>query len=223
MLELQELPRALVRIKESTGETLTVRGALENAKRDLKAKLKKLKDKNADQILEGAALHQLKAQAAVDEGGALIDFAEVALHTVGMIPGLSAVCQKLELAIRASRKVHGFAEDALEMSESVIELGRYLLDLAQLSMRMANDTKRELQIYMHQLSDLVGDMAEAIKSFGGQDFFGRILTVVKITKRLVFLGGRIESLVLLTASFRIRSSCCNLTQGIVGTSSRVAR
>jgi hypothetical protein len=168
-----------------------------------------------------------RAQAAVDEGGALIDFAEVALHTVGMIPGLSALCQKLELAIRASRKVHEFAEDALEMSESVIELGRYLVDLAQLSMRMANDTKRELQIYMHmhQLSDLVGDMAAAIKSFGGQDFFGRILTVVKITKRLVFLerGKDRESLVLLTASFRIRSSCCNLTPGIVGTSSRVAR
>jgi hypothetical protein len=126
-----------------------------------------LKDKNADQILEGAALHQLKAQAAVDEGGALIDFAEVALHTVGMgpqlIPGLS-VCQKLELAIWTSRKVH---EDACNpMSESVIELGRYLIDLAQLSMRMANDTKRELEIYMHQLADLVGDMAEAKKLRG---------------------------------------------------------
>jgi hypothetical protein len=40
---------------------------------------------------------------------------------------------------------------------------------------------------MHQLADLVGDMGEAIKTFGGQDFFGRILVVVKLTKRMVFL------------------------------------
>jgi GTP-binding protein EngB required for normal cell division len=189
LLEFRELPRALVRMRENIGQA-DVRMALDQARADLKVSLQALKDGNSEQILEGAALRQLKAEAAVDEGGALIDFTEVVLHAIGMIPGLGAVCQKLHGAITASRKVHELAEDALEMSESVIELGQYLVDLARLAKMMAEETKRELEIYMHQLSALIGDMGEAIKSFGGEDFFGRMLIAVRLTKRMVFLEKR---------------------------------
>jgi hypothetical protein len=97
----------------------------------------------------------------VDEGGALIDFAEVALHAVGMIPGLGAVCEKLGGAIQLREEFT--SSPRTEMSESVIELGRYLIDLARLAQQMADETKRDLEQYMRQLADLVGVMGEAIK------------------------------------------------------------
>ena len=97
---------------------------------DLEAKSVDISDyllrKHLDQC-ESEALQQLKAESLVDEGSALLDFADVMLSGASLVPGLGSVCSVLKGGVGAARKVHALAEDALEMTESMFELGRHLI------------------------------------------------------------------------------------------------
>ena len=91
--ELLELLRALQEIKQLEGRMEgrgeVVEAALEAAEGRLNATRAALLDSSAEQILERAELQQLRAESAVDEGGALLDFVNMVLSGASIVPGLA--------------------------------------------------------------------------------------------------------------------------------------
>jgi hypothetical protein len=167
--------------------------ALKKARDQLKAIRTALIDTSAEQILEGAELQQLRAEAAVDGGGALLDFADTVLSGVSIVPGLGSVCAVLKSVVGVGRNVHELAEDALKITDSAFEIGRYLIDMERLAMRMEEESKAELQYHMSSLRELVGDMQEAIMVFGRKGFFRKMLVSAKLVRKVTTIERRKEA------------------------------
>jgi len=167
--ELLELLRALQEIKQLEGRMEgrgeVVEAALEAAERRLNATRAALLDSSAEQILERAELQQLRAESAVDEGGALLDFVNMVLSGASIVPGLASVCTALKAVVGVAQAVHKLASDALEMTASVFEIGRYLIDLRKLAKRMTEQIDAELDHHMGGLAKLVSEMKMAIEAF----------------------------------------------------------
>jgi hypothetical protein len=141
-----------------------------------------------------AERQQLRAESVVDEGGALLDFVDMVLSGASIVPGLSGVCTMLKGVIGAGRKVHELAEDALQITESAFEIGRYLIDMERLAMRMEEGRKAELQYHMSSLRELVGDMQEAIMVFGRKGFFRKMLVSAKLARKVTTIERRKEAI-----------------------------
>ena len=92
------------------------------------------------------------------------------LSGASIVPGLASVCTALKAAVGVAQTVHKLASDALEMTESVLEIGRYLIDLQQLAKRMKEQTDAELDHHMGKLAKLVSEMEKAIQVFGQRGF-----------------------------------------------------
>jgi hypothetical protein len=196
--ELLELMKALGEMKEQAQAMegalkAVVEVAIKQARDEIKTMQSELKEVSADQILQGAELQQLRAEAAVDGGEALLDFADMVLSGVSIVPGLSGVCGVLKGVVGAGRKVHELAEDALKMTESAFEIGRYLIDMERMAMRMEEGRKAELQYYMNSLSELVGDMQEAIGMFGERGVITKMLTSAKLARKVITIERRKEA------------------------------
>jgi hypothetical protein len=193
--ELLELTKVLRGLKEHVvsmeeGIEAMAQAALGKAHEELKGLRTALL--SAEHIFEGAELQQLKAEAAVDEGAALLDFADMMLSGASIIPGFGSVCNVLKGAVGAGREVHELASDALELTESMIEIGIQMIELQRLAKRMQHETKQELGVQMDKITSLVEDMTEAIKHFGKKGFFGKMFVVTRVSKRLAFLERRKE-------------------------------
>jgi hypothetical protein len=205
ILELLELMNALRGLKQQVVELEgglkdVVEAGLDAACEEVNGMRTALRDTSAEQILEGAELQQLKAEAAVDEGGALLDFAEMMVNSVSMlpIPGLGSVCAMLSGAVGAAQKVHELASDALEMTESMFEIGRYMIDLQRLAMRMKRGfflgvDGRELELHMGNLAELIGEMRGAIQAFGQRGFLTKMMGSAKVVRRLATIERRKEA------------------------------
>ena len=141
-------------------------------------------------------MQQLKAEAAVDEGGALLDFAEMIVNSVSMlpIPGLGSACAMLNSAVQAAQKVTDLASDALEMTESMFEIGRYMIDLQRLAMRMKEERKVELELHMDNLAELMGEMREAVQAFGQRGFLTKMMASAQMVRRLATIERRKDAI-----------------------------
>jgi hypothetical protein len=190
--EMQEQVQGMEGVEGAT--KVVVEATLKKARGELKAMLSELKEASAEQILEGAELQQLKAEAAVDEGAAILDFADIVLSGVSSVPGLSGVCSVLKSVVGVGRKVHELAEDALKMTESAFEIGRYLIDMERMAMRMEEGRKAELQYHMSSLRELVEDMQEAIMVFGRKGFFRKMLLSAKLARKVTTIERRKEAI-----------------------------
>jgi hypothetical protein len=200
VIELLELMNALRELKQQMvvmeGGMKGVVEALDTAREELKGLRTVLMQTSAEHILEGGELQQLKAEAAVDEGDALLDFAEMMVNSVSVlpIPGLGFACAMLSGAVGAAQKVHELASDALEMTESMFEIGRYMIDLQRLAMRMKEVRKVELEHHMGKLAELMGEMREAIQAFGQRGFLTKMLASAKVVRRLATIERRKEAI-----------------------------
>jgi tetratricopeptide (TPR) repeat protein len=201
--ELLELMKALREMKEQVqgmegmeGATKAARKALKKARVDLKAIRSALMDTSAEQILEGAELQQLKAESAVDEGGALLNYAEMLVQGLSMIPipGVQSVCEMMRGAIGAAKNAHTLASDALEITGSVIEIGRNMRYMKRLANRMDEEAKQELQYEMGRLTELLGEMKDAIETFGQKGFFRKMFAATKVVRRLASMERRKEAI-----------------------------
>jgi hypothetical protein len=77
------------------------------------------------------------------------------LSGASIVPGLVSVCTALKAVVGVAQTVPELATDALEMTESVLEIGRYLIDLQQLAKRMKEQIDTELDHHMGRLAELV--------------------------------------------------------------------
>jgi hypothetical protein len=186
--EMQEQMQGMEGVEGVT--KVMAEAALKKVRGKLKAMMSELKEMSAEQVLQGAELQQLRAEAAVDAGAALLDFADIVLSGVSIVPGLGGVCAVLKSVVGAGRNVHELAEDALKMTESALEIGRYLIDMERLAMRMKKGRKAELQYHMSSLSELVGDMQEAIKIFGKRGVITKMLTSAKLVRLVTTIERR---------------------------------
>jgi hypothetical protein len=200
VIELLELMNELRGLKQQVvemegGMKGVVEAALDTARDELKGLRTVLMQTSAEHILEAGELQQLKAEAAVDEGGALLDFAEMMVNSVSMlpIPGLGSVCAMLSGAVGAAQKVHELASDALEMTQSMFEIGRYMIDLQRLAMRMKQERKVELELHMGNLAELIGEMRGAIQAFGQRGFLTKMMGSAKVVRRLATIERRKEA------------------------------
>ena len=104
------------------------------------------------------------------------------------------MCTMLKGVIGAGRKVHELAEDAFQMTESAFEIGRYLIDMERLAMRMKEESKAELQYHMSSLRELVGDMQEAIRMFGKRGVIAKMLISAKLARKVTTIERRKEAI-----------------------------
>jgi hypothetical protein len=204
LLELLVLIKALGAIQKQVqgmegveGATRTVaEAALKKAREQLKAIRAALMDTSAEQILEGAELQQLRAEAAVDEGGILLDYAEMLVQGLSTIPipGVQSVCEAIRGAIGAAKNAHTLASDALEMTGSMIEIGRNMRYMKRLANRMDEEAKQELQYEMRRLTKLLGEMKDAIETFGQKGYFRKMFAATKVMRRLASMERRKEAI-----------------------------
>jgi tetratricopeptide (TPR) repeat protein len=198
--ELLVLMKALGEMKEEVqgikeGATKAVaEAALKKARGEMKAIRTVLMDTSAEQILEGAELQQLRAEAAVDEGDAMLDYAEMLVHGLSMIPipGVQSVCEMMNRTIGAARNAHTLASDALEMTESVIEIGRNMRYMKRLANSMDEEAKEELESEMGKLAMLLNEMKDAIETFGQKGYVRKMFTATKVVRRLASMERRKE-------------------------------
>jgi hypothetical protein len=200
--ELLLLLKALTEMKEQVqgmeeGATQAVAEAtLKKALGELKAVRAALMDTSTEQLLEGAELQQLRAEAAVDKGGAMLDYAEILVQGLSIfpIPGMQLVCHTMNGAIGAARNAHTLASDALEMTESVIEIGQNMRYMKRLANRMDEEAKQELQDEMGRLTELLGEMKDAIETFGQKGYFRKMFAATKVVRRLASMERRKEAI-----------------------------
>ena len=106
------------------------------------------------------------------------------------VPGLASVCTALKAVVGVAQTVHKLASDALEMTESVLEIGRYLIDLQQLAKRMKEQIDTELDHHMGRLAELVGEMKMAIEAFGQRGFLKKMFSTTHMVRKLMSIERR---------------------------------
>jgi N-methylhydantoinase B/oxoprolinase/acetone carboxylase alpha subunit len=81
------------------------------------------------------------------------------------------------------------------MTESMLELGKYLIDLGKLANQMPDDMKGDLQAQLAKLSKVIEDMEEAIHKFGKKGFLKAMLQAGKSAKRLAKIDTKKQRIV----------------------------
>jgi hypothetical protein len=181
VLELLQLTKVLGEIKQQVtgmevGMKAMAEAALEAFRGELKAMHAALTNTSTEQLLN----HSLRAEAElVKEKDALLDYAEMKVDKLGTFLGAP-----MRGAIGAARNVNKVASDALEMTESVIEIASKMRYMKQLANRVDEETKKDLEFEMSKLSEVVAEIKEAIETFGKRGYFGNMFKATKMVRRL---------------------------------------
>jgi hypothetical protein len=76
----------------------------------------------------------------------------------------------------------------------VIEIGRNMRYMKRLANRMDEEAKQELQYEMGRLTELLGEMKDAIETFGQKGFFRKMFKATKVVRRLASMERRKEAI-----------------------------
>jgi hypothetical protein len=164
-----------------------VEAALKKAHKELEVLVEVLLKIDSEHgLFAQADLQQLRAKAAVDEGEALLDFAEMVLHSCSLvpIPGVAAVVKILQGTIIMARRLCDIPSTMLDIYDSMLQIGHYLIDLQILARRMKEETKNRLEFAIKSLSVVMEEMNGVTVAFMRRGFASRLANVSRMAKQV---------------------------------------